>query len=591
MTAHTLTLGQFGKALLPALNPQRSIPRLRALPGLVFARSHHKGGIAAQLEKAARKWGERPAVSFGGTATTYAQFNATANRFARTFASQGVKQGDCVAVMMENGPDILMVVAALSKIGAIAGLCNTNQRGDVLKHSLTTMSATYAVVDGACWGAFSAVSAVVSGTVFGVGNGHQGQDLHKLSSTQPDHNLPETAQRLLSDTAFYILTSGTTGLPKASRMSNLRWIKGGAGLGLGALGMNNTDVLYCTLPLYHNNALTVAWSSCVQSGACLLLTSKFSASRFWDDAIAGGATAFIYIGELCRYLMAQPAKRQDKQHRITKMLGNGLRAELWVPFKTRFNIPEVYEFYGASECNIGFTNLLNLEGTLGFCPLPYAIVKVDADSGEPLRDKKGFFTKVKKGESGLLIGEITDKTPYEGYTDARASEAKVLRNGFKKGDAWFNTGDLLRDMGFGHTQFVDRLGDTFRWKGENVATTELEEVADSFQQVEEAVAYGVEVPGAEGRCGMIAVKSTVPQALFDIAGFAAHLRAQLPAYAVPRFVRFLNDVQTTATFKYQKSDLKKDAYNPEKVGLVYVLAPNKAPAVLSDVASLEASSL
>jgi len=250
----------------------------------------------------------------------------------------------------------------------------------------------------------------------------------------------------------------------------------------------------------------------------------------------------------------------------------------------------VYEFYGASEGNLAFVNFFNFECTVGFCPLPYAIVKYDIDSDTPVLDANGFLVRVERGEAGLLIGKVTETAPFDGYTDPKASEKKLLRDVFEQGDVWFNSGDLLRDMGYRHAQFVDRLGDTFRWKGENVSTTEIEEVANGFEQVNETTVYGVPVPGADGRAGMMSVVAAVPVEQFDTSGFAALLRRSLPAYAVPVFMRMRSELEVTGTFKHRKVDLKKEGYDLEAVqDPLFVLLPGEqeyvsiTPEVLSGI--------
>ncbi len=390
------------------------------------------------------------------------------------------------------------------------------------------------------------------------------QNLLGLAQHLASENLPETARVRLKDACFLIYTSGTTGLPKASIMSHGKWIKAYGGFGHSGLGLNNTDVLYLTLPCYHNNAVTVCWSAVLAGGAAIALRRRFSASAFWKDVKHYQATCFGYIGELCRYLLNQPPCPEERHNSLTCMIGNGLRPSIWSEFKQRFGIERITEFYASSEGNIGFTNLFNFDNTVGYSPAPYAIVRYDLENDRPLRTPKNFMEKAKKGEPGLLISEISPKWPFDGYTDPAKSAAVILRNVFKQGDAWFNSGDLMRDIGFKHTQFVDRLGDTFRWKGENVSTTEVENALGAFPGIEDAVVYGVEIPGTNGRCGMAALRLAQGTEV-QTASLAAHLDRELPPYAAPLFLRLLKEVETTGTFKYKKTDLKKAAYNPDDV--------------------------
>jgi fatty-acyl-CoA synthase len=397
-------------------------------------------------------------------------------------------------------------------------------------------------------------------------------DLDELAANADEANPPQCAEIKAAAKAFFIFTSGTTGMPKASTMSHLRWLKSMTGLGGLGVRLKPSDTLYCCLPLYHNNALTVSLSSVLGAGATLALGRKFSASRFWDEIAQTKSTAFCYIGELCRFLLLQPEREAEKGNAVRVVVGNGLRPEIWDEFKRRFGVKRVAEFYGASECNLAFVNALNLDRTAGTCPLPFAVVAYDEETEQPSRGEDGKLRRVRSGEAGLLITKITNRAPFDGYTDPEATERKLLRDVFKSGDSWFNTGDLVIKQGFNHVAFADRLGDTFRWKGENVATTEVEAAVSDHADVEQAVVYGVAVPGADGKAGMAAVK-LAPGAQFDGASLAAHVVKQLPPYAVPLFVRITDEIEQTSTFKSRKVDLRKQGYDPEQVDEpLYVLA-------------------
>jgi len=555
------------------------VPRM--LRGLYYTgiRNREKNlSLGWALERAARLYPDAPALLEGQRRLSYALFNGWANRLARAFQAEGVKHASVVAVMLENRAELLVTLAALAKLGAVGALINTTQRGQVLAHSLNLVSPGHFVVGEELREAFDEVRANLQGgaerlywvadddTLRDPGQTPAGwANLMRLAQSQASDNLAETTQVRLKDACFYIYTSGTTGLPKASIMSHGRWIKAYGGFGHSGLGLGREDVLYLTLPCYHNNAVTVCWSAVLAGGAAIALRRKFSAKAFWKDVRHYNATCFGYIGELCRYLLNQPPCEEERDNSLTCMIGNGLRPSIWGEFKARFGIERITEFYAASEGNIGFTNVFNFDNTVGFSPATYAIVRYDLENDRPLRDAKGFMEKVGKGESGLLISEISDKWPFDGYTDPAKTQAVIYRDVFKQGDAWFNTGDLMRDLGFKHTQFVDRLGDTFRWKGENVSTTEVENVLGAFPGVEDAVVYGVEIPGTDGRCGMAALRLAPGQAL-DGQALAEHLDRELPAYAVPLFLRLLQQVETTGTFKYKKADLKSAGFDPRQVG-------------------------
>ena len=552
----------------------------RGLFNLLTLKPHKLNSIGLLLQRHAERTPQATALLFEGRRWSYAELNAWANRIASVLKAQGVRSGDAVAILMENRPEVLACVAATVKLGAIAGMLNHQQRGDVLAHSIRLTKAKLVIAGDECLEALHS-----SGFHPGEDRNHRylwvGEgagavpegflDLAALSASAPVGNPPETAKIQLRQPCFYIFTSGTTGLPKASVMTHYRWLRGMAGLGQMALRIHSDDVLYCALPLYHNNALTVSWGSAMSAGAALALGRKFSASRFWDEIRRYDATAFCYIGELCRYLLNQPAKNTDRQHRVRLIVGNGLRPEIWDEFQQRFGIARISEFYGASESNLAFANGFDIARTAGFCPLPFAVVEFDAEAEAPRRGGDGFMRKVAKGDVGLLINEVTDKSPFDGYTDEKASQAKLLRNVFKKGDVWFNTGDLVRDQGMRHIQFADRVGDTFRWKGENVATTEVEAALNRFAGVEQACVYGVQVPGTDGRAGMAALTMAAGTMLDGVA-LAQHLCAQLPAYAVPLFLRLREEQETTSTFKFRKVELKREGFDPAQVSEpLYVL--------------------
>jgi citronellyl-CoA synthetase len=559
--------------------PQRFHQTPRMLQGLYFTairNRERKLSLSWALERAARLHGQRPAVMDEKRSLTYAQFNAWANQLAWAFKAQGVRHGSVVAVMMENRLEQLAILAGLSKLGAVSALINTTQRGKVLAHSLNLVEPELIVVGDELLAAFDEVSTQLHSALQAYWVADQDCltdpgttpthciNLMQLTLNLPCENPPDGAQIKMKDPCFLIYTSGTTGLPKASIMSHGKWIKAYGGFGHSGLTLNNQDVLYLTLPCYHNNAVTVCWSAALAGGAAIALRRKFSTQAFWADVKRYNATCFGYIGELCRYLLNQPVCPEEKHNSLRCMIGNGLRPSIWGEFKDRFGIEQITEFYASSEGNIGFTNVFNFDNTVGFTPATYAIVRYDLENDRPLFNKRGYMLEAKKGEPGLLLSEISAKWPFDGYTDPSKSEAAILRNVFKKGDAWFNTGDLMRDIGCKHAQFVDRLGDTFRWRGENVSTTEVESVLGAFPGIEEAVVYGVEIPGTNGRCGMAAIRLSEGQAL-NGESLLSHLDAELPAYAAPLFFRLLNTVETTGTFKYKKSNLKSEAYNPDKV--------------------------
>jgi fatty-acyl-CoA synthase/citronellyl-CoA synthetase len=553
-------------------------PLVKGLHTLISAKPDRYRSIGSHLEEHALKRPNTPAIRYQQDEFNYGQVNAWVNRYAHYFISQGIQSGDTIGINIENRTECLIAVLAVVKTGAIAAMINTSQRGEVLLHSINLVQPKMMLIGEeqieAMASVIESLEIPLRTQLYYLEDKLKGtaprpcpsfyQDMALVSAQQSTEN-PETTNKIqMKQPCFYIFTSGTTGLPKASVMSHYRWHKSMAGMGLASMRLTRNDVMYLSLPLYHNNALTVAMAGILGAGGCLAIGRKFSVSRFWDEIRQHQATTFCYIGELCRYLLNSPAQANDQDHKIRAIIGNGLRPDIWMEFKQRFNIDHINEFYGASECNLVFTNTFNLDCTAGFCPLPYNVVAYDIEADEPIRDQQGFMQPVKKGETGLLITEINAKQPFEGYTDAEATKKKILQSVFKSEDRWFNTGDMVINQGFKHIAFADRLGDTFRWKGENVATTEVEAVANEYPGVEHSVAYGVEIPGTDGRAGMAAL-TLKDINNFNAAAFSRHLHEKLPAYAVPVFIRIREQEEITGTFKYRKVELKKEHYDLDQV--------------------------
>ena len=536
-------------------------------------------GLGWSFEQATLRHPDGPALLYGEVALTYAQVNQWSNRIAHHLIEQGIGKGDVVAVFIENRPELLVTILAVAKVGAISALLNTSQTRDTLVHSLNLVTPAAIVVGEELVPAFLAVReqvAIEAGRTWFVSD----QDTYRHPGVAPEGfinlmtasvgadgaNPVSSRQVYFDDPCFYIYTSGTTGLPKAGVFKHGRWMRSSASFGMIALDMHPADVVYCTLPLYHATGLCVCWGSAISGASGFAIRRKFSASQFWSDVRKYRATTLGYVGELCRYLVDQPPSADDSKHGVIKMIGNGLRPGAWREFKTRFGVNHICELYAASDGNIGFTNILNFDNTVGFSLMSWELAAYDHDTGAPTREANGFMRKVGKGEQGLLLARIDDKAPLDGYTDPQKTEKVILRDVFVKGDRYFNTGDLLRNIGFGHAQFVDRLGDTYRWKGENVSTTEVENMLLKHPLISEAVAYGVEIPNTNGRAGMAAITPAESLATLDFSELLAFIRQQLPAYAVPLFLRVKVKMETTGTFKYQKTRLKDEAFDPERTG-------------------------
>lgn len=537
--------------------------------------------LAAQLQANARKFGDRNAVVFEGQEVTWAELNALSNRYAHALKAQGVGLNDTVSLFMENRIEFLVTLFALNKLGAVAALINTNLSGRPLNHCISVTESSKCI-----FGAELIENLAPARADLALQEGQDylfvpdgdnsacpswAQDLAQLSLTQSDQNLPETEQITVGQNALYIFTSGTTGLPKAAVLSNRRYLAGGKTAHIAGIRSKETDRLYICLPLYHGTGLAVGVGTALSSGASMFIRRRFSASNFLPEVREHQCTGLIYIGEMCRYLCNSEAGANDAENPLRAAMGNGLRPDIWHSFKQRFGIERISEFYAASEGNVSFANMMNKDETIGMTTNTIALVKYDVDAEEIVRDPDGNAVEVERGEPGLLLAQINQVAVFEGYTDPQATEKKIVRNLRQEGDAWFNTGDLIREidagftLGYPHYQFVDRLGDTFRWKSENVSTNEVGEIINSFPQVQFCNVYGVEVPGADGRAGMAAMVLNEGEQELDLAAFSAYVKEQLPSYAVPVFLRVQPQLDVTGTFKLVKGELRKQGYELDQV--------------------------
>ncbi|WP_288450581.1 long-chain-acyl-CoA synthetase [uncultured Acinetobacter sp.] len=571
-----ITLGAVA-AKIPQLIPK--VPHLlHGLKQAYLRTSASPAGLGIAFEKAVKRNPDGAALLFEDERYTYQELNEWANQIAHYYLSLGARKGDVIAVMLENRSELLATVIALAKIGVTIALVNTSQTGKVLSHSINLVKPIALIFGDEVHHCIDEIRADlnINGDRFhwfadqatrqDVGTAPHGYiNLAEQIDHFPKFNPPTTHTVQGKDGLFYIYTSGTTGLPKAVIFTHSRWTLAYGTYGH-VLDLNPDDVMYVTLPLYHATGIVVCWCGVIAGSATLALRRKYSTSAFWKDVQKFNASAIGYVGELCRYLMDAPATELDRNHRVTKMIGNGMRPNIWDKFKQRFGVDEILELYASSEGNVGFSNIFNFDNTVGFSPTPYAVIAFDKEKNEPIRDKDGFCQKVKTGEVGLLVGKITRRSPFDGYTDPEKNKAVILKNVLKNGDAYFNTGDLVRDIGFRHAQFVDRLGDTFRWKGENVSTTEVENMLCEHDKIVEAVVYGVEIPHTNGRAGMAAITLADHAELNDqdLSHMASTFKKCLPAYAVPVFLRVQETVETTGTFKYQKNKLKEQAFDPNK---------------------------
>lgn len=558
--------------------------RIETLPGRLFA---------DVIDDWARRQPDRAALVADEATLDYAGLSKRINRYARWARSAGVAKGDTVALVMPNSIDYVAAWLGISRVGGVVALLNTKLVGQSLAHCIDVAKPLHIVVAHELEETLDSASPHLKSQAkvwtHGDARGERAIDV-ALAALDDGPLLPEEHTGVsIDDRALLIYTSGTTGLPKAASISHRRILNWGFWFA-GLTGASPQDRLYDCLPLFHSVGGIVAPCSMLAAGGSVVIAEKFSASNFWPDIVRHDCTLFQYIGELCRYLLKASPSEYENRHRLRLVCGNGLRGDIWEDFQARFAIPRILEFYAATEGNFSLFNVEGQPGAIGRIPpllahrFPASLVKLDPDSGVPLRNEEGFCIACTRGEAGEAIGRIGTADEgggrFEGYTEASETEKKILRDVFAKGDAWFRTGDLMRldDKGFFH--FVDRIGDTFRWKGENVATSEVNDAVRDFTGVTDATTYGVSIPGADGRAGMSAI---VVNEGFDIKTLAAHLSLRLPAYARPVFIRISHELDATETFKQKKAELAREGFDPGGIAdRLFVLDPKSGAYVALD---------
>jgi len=546
----------------------------RTLFGMRDVKPESTHTIVDIVEAQARAMPDAIAFYYLDSTMSYAALNAAADRIARWARQNGIARGEAVALLMENRPDYVVAWLGLLKAGAVAALINTNLRGAALAHSIAISGARHVIVGHELADAYhdaqSEIDPRPTAWCDGGGSTELGDldsALKSLPSLPAEHGWREGV--LCKDRAFYIYTSGTTGLPKASNFTHLRLLYMMHGFA-GGLNAKASDRMYNVLPLYHSAGGVCALGPAFLTGGSVILKRKFSVHEFWDDVHRYEATLFQYIGELCRYLLNAPTARFEHDHKLRALTGNGLRPEIWTQFQQRFAIPRIIEFYGATEGNVSMLNYDGKVGAVGRIP-PYMrglmktrIVRFDIEHEVPVRGPDGRCIECAADEVGEVIGKISAEPgrSFDGYTTKADTEKKVLHDVFEAEDSWFRTGDLMRRDAKGYFYFVDRIGDTFRWKGENVATSEVAEALGVVTGIKESIVYGVAVPGTDGRAGMAALVTTPG---CDISKLATALSTSLPAYARPVFIRLLPEIEITGTFKQRKVDLVKAGFDPNQL--------------------------
>jgi fatty-acyl-CoA synthase len=550
---------------------------IRALRNIAPLADDHHTTLPDVIDKLGETFGDKLALTSPTDSLTYSGLAERANQYAHWALAHGIHSGGVVALMMPNCAEYVAIWLGITHVGGVVALINTNLTGDALAHSLTVANARHIIVDSsnerAALAARSRVGREIHCWVHGSTPLFEPCSARLCVQSYPGTKLREVEgpPPTTTDRALLIFTSGTTGLPKAANISHARlleWSYWFAGL----MDTTPDDKMYNCLPMYHSIGGVVAIGALLVNGGAVVIRPAFSARRFWDDIVSNDCTLFQYIGELCRYLVNNPPDPQETHHRLRLCCGNGLRQDVWTAFQQRFQIPRIVEFYASTEGNVSLYNCEGKAGSIGRIPpflshrFPVALIKCN-DAATPLRNEAGFCIRCAPDEAGEAIGKIPDTkdggvSQFDGYTDSIASNAKILRDVFTKGDRWFRTGDLMRRDGAGFFYFVDRIGDTFRWKGENVSTSQVAEVVSSCPGVNQAVVYGVAVPHTEGKAGMATI---VAQSDFSLVHLREHLTAQLPEYARPLFVRVANSLQITGTFKPTTVQLCEDGYDPNRI--------------------------
>jgi fatty-acyl-CoA synthase len=535
--------------------------------------------FADVVEEWAQRQPDQPGLISETETFSYGALAQRINRYARWARSAGIEAGDTVCLLMPSRPEYLAAWLGISKVGGVVALINTKLVGLSLSHCINVANAGHVILAEELADVFESAAPHLTRApkvwIHGGGISQPSERTDIESALERMDGSPLTTDErrgvTINDRALLIYTSGTTGLPKAASISHRRILNWG-GWFAGLTDATSEDRLYDCLPLFHSVGGIVAPCSMLSAGGSVVLADKFSVSQFWRDIVRWDCTLFQYIGELCRYLVKAPASEFESRHRLRLACGNGLRGDIWEAFQSRFAIPQILEFYAATEGNFSLYNVEGRPGAIGRIPpllahrFPAAIIQLDAELGVPVRTKDGLCVACARGEVGEAIGRIGTADGgggrFEGYTDAPETEKKILRDVLAKGDAWFCTGDLMKLDEAGYFHFVDRVGDTFRWKGENVATSEVNQAIVDCPGVVEAATYGVEIPGADGRAGMAAI---VVDDRFDLAELPDHLSGRLPAYACPVMIRLCAGLDSTETFKQKKQELIREGFDPQLV--------------------------
>ncbi|MFW9873145.1 MAG: AMP-binding protein [Candidatus Thorarchaeota archaeon] len=536
----------------------------------VWKGEHQSVGI--YVEQLAKDNPNKTALYFEDRKWTWKQFNEAANIIANYFKRRGLKPEDTIALMLENSPEYFFITTGINKIQGINALININQRKQALVHAIKIVNAKFIIVDGACLASllevfdeipFNKDEIFIINSLDNICKDYI--DLQEQVKDISNKNPVTTQNSIITGIAFYVYTSGTTGLPKAVIIDNGAITWNGVFYGYSITQANSNDIILIANPLYHSLSILTAWGIAVYLGATVVLRKKFSASNFWKDVHKYKITFTTYVGEIPRYILNQPPSDLERNHTLKKMLGLGLRKDIWLKFKERFQIDHIFEYYSSTEGYGPIINVDEVPGMIGRNNIPnHALVKVDPETGELYRNEEGFYIKCKPGDIGMSLMKIQEIENFRKYSDNKKTNERVIRNVFEEGDVYFITGDLLKLHDDMWLSFADRFGDTFRWKGENVSTQEVENILNSHKSILMSAVYGVEIPDHEGKAGMAAIKLE-PTIEFNPDEISRFVIEVLPKYSIPIFIRLREQLEVTGSKKIRKANLRREGYNINEI--------------------------
>ncbi len=536
----------------------RSAPlALRVVPELVRARSRREESLLHLVYAHASRTPQRPALLCGDERCSYGELRARIDATAAVLEAEGIRSGDVVALVGENSIDYVTILLALTRLGAAAALPSSELDGPLLEHALKSARCRAVIAE-------ASLGTRVDVAELGLRYGDEAWRRRVAEARSG----PRVPFRCESSADFaYVFSSGTTGVSKACRVSHRRARLSSTAFSRLVHGLRASDVLYCPLPLYHASPLLLGLGATLVAGATLALRPRFSASALLDDVRRFEATVMLYVGELGRAWLAQPASPHDREHRLRTLVGNGMNARIWAGLRERFAIPHIREFYAASEFPGAVVNITDHVGSVGHLPFGrlrgYRLVRVDADDGRIVRDATGRAIECGEDEPGELVLRLRPSAAeptgeYLGYVGEGPNAERIARDLFEPGDLYCRSGDLLRRDRVGHYYFVDRLGDTYRFKSQNVSTREVEDAFSDLPGVVSAISLGVRLPSLDGKLGLLALEV---DSNFSIESVAQRMQ-RLPRAMRPGVVRLVERIRLTPSLKYKKSDIARQGVDP-----------------------------